>query len=179
MAEKTIEKIIIPDGITPAYSQGDFSLSKGGKTVQKNLSSPSVNIKVSGQEVTLTPATTKRLTIAILRTFHSHIQNLVRGLEKGYLYKLSIVHSHFPMNVKVKGSIVEVANYLGEKNPRLSKIVGETKVEIKGKEITVTGNNVEHVSQTAANLEKATRDTKKDQRVFQDGIYITHKGVAA
>lgn len=180
MAEKTSETIAVPAGISVKYEHGNLHIAKGGKSAEKHLSSPAVKVEVSGQDVKLTPANQRRLTFATLNAFVAHVNNLVFGLEKGYTYKLAIVHSHFPMNVKVKGDVVEVANYLGEKNPRLSKIVGkETKVDIKGKDITVTGNNVEHVSQTAANMEKATRDTKKDQRTFQDGIYITSKGVDA
>lgn len=179
MAEKTNSKVSIPAGIQAAYEHGDLVLSKGGKKVKKHLSDPAVHVKIDGQEITFTATAEKRLSVAVVRSFAAHVENLVVGLEHGYTYKLAVVHSHFPMNIKVKGDVVEIANYLGEKNPRLSKIVGDSKVEIKGKDITVTGTNVEHVSQTAANMEKATRDTKKDQRVFQDGIYITSKGVVA
>ncbi|MEK6970078.1 MAG: 50S ribosomal protein L6 [archaeon] len=179
MDENTREKITLPAGIHAEYTHGNIILTKGGKNVQKHLASPSVNVHAEGTEITFTAVNERRNTIAILRSFAAHTHNLIGGLEKGYTYKLAVVHSHFPMNLKIKGDILEISNYLGEKNPRLSKIVGETKVEIKGKDITVTGNNVEHVSQTAANMEKATRDPKKDQRVFQDGIYITQKGAAA
>lgn len=180
MAEKTSETLSIPAGITAVYAHGTLTLSKGGKSAHKILSAPEVNMELHGQDVKFTPTSPKRKTIAVFRSFIAHVNNLVHGMEKGYTYKLAIVHSHFPMNVKVKGDQVEIANYLGEKNPRLSRIIGkETKVDIKAKDITVTGNNLEDVSQTAANMEKATRDPKKDQRVFQDGIYITKKGANA
>ncbi len=180
MAKTTHTTIAIPAGIAISFQHGTLTLTKGGKTVHKALATPEVTIEVHGQDIKVTPLNERRHTFAILNAIESHVKNLIQGLEKGYTYKLSVVHSHFPMNIKVKGNLVEVSNYLGEKNPRLSKIVGkETKVEIKGKDITVTGNNVEDVSQTAANMEKATRDTKKDQRVFQDGIYITSKGESA
>lgn len=178
MAKTTHITMAIPAGISITYHEGMLTLTKGGKHVFKQLATPEVNVEVHGQDVKLTPVDKRRNTFAVLNAFESHVKNLIQGLEKGYTYKLSVVHSHFPMNIKVKGDVVEISNYLGEKNPRLSKIVGkETKVDIKGKDITVTGNNLEDVSQTAANMEKATRDTKKDQRVFQDGIYITSKGV--
>ncbi|MBM3281823.1 MAG: 50S ribosomal protein L6 [Candidatus Diapherotrites archaeon] len=180
MAKTTHTTIAIPAGISVTYTHHTLTLTKNGKSVHKELSTPEVKVETHGQEVKLTPANERRLTFATLNAYESHVKNLVQGLEKGYTYKLAVVHSHFPMNIKVKGDIVEISNYLGEKNPRLSKIVGkETKVDIKGKDITVTGNNLEDVSQTAANMEKATRDVKKDQRVFQDGIYITSKGVPA
>ncbi|MFH0970615.1 MAG: 50S ribosomal protein L6 [Candidatus Diapherotrites archaeon] len=179
MAERTVEKVTIPAGITPAYERGVLTLTKNGKNVSKKLVAPEVTLRSEGNTITITPLNKRRFTIATMRSHAAHIRNLITGLEKGFKYKLAVVHSHFPMNIKVKEKHVEIANYLGEKNPRLSLIIGETKVEVKGKEITVSGNNIEEVSQTAANLEKATRDTKKDQRVFQDGIYITEKGETA
>jgi len=48
-------------------------------------------------------------------------------------------------------------------------------VEIKGNQITISSNNVERAGQTAANIEKATKISKKDRRVFQDGCFITEK----
>jgi len=50
---------------------------------------------------------------------------------------------------------------------------------VKGEDIIVQGTNIEDVSQTAANIEKATKVKKKDPRVFLDGIYIyeRHEGM--
>jgi large subunit ribosomal protein L6 len=39
----------------------------------------------------------------------------------------------------------------------------------------ITGPNIEHVSQTAANIESSTRIKNKDSRVFLDGVYIYSK----
>jgi large subunit ribosomal protein L6 len=39
----------------------------------------------------------------------------------------------------------------------------------------LTGSDLEQVSQTAANIERATKIRGFDPRVFQDGIYITEK----
>jgi large subunit ribosomal protein L6 len=57
--------------------------------------------------------------------------------------------------------------------------VGDSLVAIKGDELIVTGINKEHVGQTAANIEQATRIKGRDPRVFQDGIYLTEKDVKA
>ena len=51
------------------------------------------------------------------------------------------------------------------------------KVEVKGKDIIVSGINLEDVSQTAANIEQATRLTGRDRRIFYDGIYVYEKGL--
>jgi large subunit ribosomal protein L6 len=53
-------------------------------------------------------------------------------------------------------------------------------VKIEPEDIIVEGVNLEDVSQTAANIEQATRVRKKDPRVFLDGIYVyeRNEGVA-
>ena len=63
-----------------------------------------------------------------------------------------------------------------EKTPRKAKILGDTKVEVKGQEVIVSGSNKEDTGQTAANIETACRLNKYDRRIFQDGIYIQEKG---
>ena len=39
-------------------------------------------------------------------------------------------------------------------------------------DVTVEGINLEDVSQTAANIEQATKVKNKDPRVFLDGLYV-------
>jgi len=79
--------------------------------------------------------------------------------------------------VTKEGDAVSVSNFLGERKPRMAKIVEGVNVEIRGKEITVSGINREAVGQTAANIEQTTRIKGYDPRVFQDGIYLVDKGV--
>jgi large subunit ribosomal protein L6 len=48
-------------------------------------------------------------------------------------------------------------------------------VKVKGDDIIVQGISLEDVSQTAANIQNATRIRSKDPRVFLDGIYVFEK----
>ena len=112
---------------------------------------------------------------AMVGTFASHINNLIKGVVDGFEYKLKVVYAHFPVKVRVEGREVIIENFLGEKHPRKAKIVGRTEVEVKGNEIVVRGVDKEECGQTAANLEQATKIKNLDVRVFQDGIYIVEK----
>lgn len=40
-----------------------------------------------------------RKQLATIRTVCSHIQNLITGVTKGFLYKMRFVYAHFPINV--------------------------------------------------------------------------------
>ena len=68
-----------------------------------------------------------------------------------------------------------IGNFLGEKKPRLARILGETKVKVSGNEVVVSGISKEDVGQTAANIEQVTKIKRFDPRIFQDGIYIVDK----
>ncbi len=103
------------------------------------------------------------------------IRNAIKGVKEGFTYKMRIVYSHFPIKVEIKDNEVIINNFLGERTPRIAKIVGNTKVEIKGQDIIVTSVDKEEAGQTAGNIEQATRITGKDRRVFQDGIFIVEK----
>ena len=82
---------------------------------------------------------------------------------------------HFPMNVKAEKGKLIVKSFLGETTDRIAKILEGVKVEVKGNQVVVSGFNKETAGQTAANIEKATRLTGRDRRIFQDGIFITEK----
>jgi large subunit ribosomal protein L6 len=82
------------------------------------------------------------------------------------------VFSHFPISVKVQGKSVLIENFTGERRARKVKIVGDVQVKVESEDVVVEGINLEDVSQTAANIEQATKVKNKDPRVFLDGIYV-------
>jgi large subunit ribosomal protein L6 len=97
---------------------------------------------------------------------------MITGVEKGFTYKLKIVFSHFPVSVKVQDKTVLIENFTGERRERKVKIIGDVQVEVQSEDVIVSGINLENVSQTAANIEQATKVKNKDPRVFLDGIYV-------
>jgi len=90
---------------------------------------------------------------------------------------MEIAYVHFPMTVELDEgkNQITIKNFLGEKKPRICKLIKGADVKIDGKVITVESHNKEIAGQTAANLEKATFVKGKDRRKFQDGIYIVEK----
>lgn len=134
-----------------------------------------IKIEVAGNKVKLSSESEDRKTKALVGTVIAHIRNMVKGVTTGYVYKLRLVYAHFPATLKVEGDKILIQNFLGEKTPRVAKIVGDTKVEIKGPNIRLSGINKEDVGQTAANLEVATQIKKYSRKVFQDGVFIIEK----
>ncbi|MEB3758175.1 MAG: 50S ribosomal protein L6 [Desulfurococcales archaeon] len=110
-------------------------------------------------------------------TVIAHIKNMFIGVTKGYKYYLKIIFSHFPITVKVEGDKVLINNFLGERSPRVARIMPGVKVSVKGEDVIVEGIDVEAVGQTAANIELATKIKGFDRRKFMDGVYIYKKKV--
>jgi large subunit ribosomal protein L6 len=88
---------------------------------------------------------------------------------------LKIVFSHFPISEEVKEKTVSIKNFTGERSPRFVRITGDVKITVKEDDVIVQGLNLEDVSQTAGNIEQATKVKTKDPRVFLDGIFVYEK----
>ncbi len=172
-------KIDFKEPIKVSLEGQRVTLSKEDKSESEAFRCKDIEFSLEGNSLVLQGHNDKKKTNSIMRTVRKKLENIVIGLNQGYEYKMKVVFSHFPMNIQVSGSHVIINNFAGEKKPRKALIVGKnTKAQVKGKDIIITGSNREHVGQTAANLEKTTKMKKKDLRVFQDGIYLVKKGVA-
>lgn len=170
------EMIEIPETIEVSIEDSKVNIKSGKEILERRFFYPGIHILKRDGVIILKASKASKNEKRILNTFRAHIRNMIRGLKRGYCYKLKICSSHFPMNVSVEGKNVVIRNFFGEKAPRKAKIVEGVKVEIKGDEIEIKGFDREKVGQTAANIEASTRISKRDRRIFADGIYITDKG---
>ncbi|MDQ3851358.1 MAG: 50S ribosomal protein L6 [Thermoproteota archaeon] len=180
MATSTEEEITAeveaPASVT-IRKEGNLIEVKGklGK-VKKDLTKLPATVIVEGNKIIIKPYGTRKRDLAVTNTARSVITGMIKGVEKGYTYKLKIIFAHFPITVKVKGKEVHVENFFGERSARISRIIGEaTKVSVVGEDVVIQGPSLEDVSQTAANIELSTKTKGKDQRVFLDGLYIYFK----
>ena len=178
LAADITQKIGIPEGVNVAIEGQKVSVSGPKGSLERQFSVTGVEIRKAGSGLEVVAHFPRRREKAMVGTVAAHIRNMVAGVTSGFRYEMQVYYSHFPMNVSIQGNKIVIKNFLGEKFPRESKIIGDTKVEISGQDVTVTGNNREHVGQTAANMEQATKIRRKDPRRFQDGIYIVKGGVA-
>jgi len=124
-----------------------------------------------------------RKAIACIRTVTTHIKNMVTGVTKGFLYKMRLVYAHFPISVGIEGAgkEVQIRNFLGEKIVRSVKmfdgVTAARSTDGTKDEITLQGNSIEAVSQSAANIHTCARVKDKDIRKFLDGAYVSHRGL--
>ena len=178
LIKELIHSVNIPEGVSIDSSSSNVKVTGPRGELSRNFEHSAIKFKQSENQLNIIGNNLRKKEKALIGTWNAHLKNMVKGVDKGFLYEMKIIFAHFPMKVAVKGNVVTIDNFLGEKATRSSTIVGDVKVNVKGDALTIEGNNIEDVGQTAGNLEKATIVKGRDTRVFQDGIYMISKGVA-
>jgi len=172
-----VSKILqIPEDVEVALEGKKVTVKGALGTLTRDFSYAPISMELQGKTLRIWANWPRKKESALVGTVYAHIANMITGVRKGFTYKLKIVFSHFPISVKVQGKTVLIENFTGERNPRKAKIVGNANVKVSGDDIIVQGINLEDVSQTAANIEQATKVKRKDPRIFLDGIYLYERG---
>jgi large subunit ribosomal protein L6 len=171
-----MNEIVLPSEVSITKQENLITTKGTFGSVQKDFTKMPAIIDLQDNKITIKSRGNRKKDFALVNTLQSVINNMIKGSSQGFTYRLKIVFAHFPISIKIKGKDIVVENFFGERSPRTSKIIGnDTKVSVEGEDIIVKGPNIENVSQTAANLELATRIKNKDSRVFLDGVYIYSK----
>ena len=169
-------KFTIPEGVSIERGEGSSLALSGDKgRIDRVFVHSHVKLDIASDTVTVKTDSKRNKDRAVVGTWISHIGNMSKGVKDGFVYKLKVVYTHFPMTVSVAGIKVEIKNFFGGKGIMSADIVGDTKVEVKKEDVVVSGISKDDVGQTAANIERACKVKGKDRRVFQDGIYIVEK----
>lgn len=171
-AVKVTKSVTVPENVEVSVDGRKITVKGEKGTIIQDFSHAPIYIKKNGSTILVQTSWPRKKEAALVGTISSHIQNMITGVTKGFTYKLKIVFSHFPISVKVEHGKVLIENFTGERSPRKVKIIGDCNIKVEDENVVVEGINIQHVSQTAANIEQATKIKNKDPRVFLDGIYV-------
>ena len=166
--------IQVPEGVKIEFDSdsGELTITGPLGALTRKFNHPKIKVEYKKDNISLYCNLPRRKEIALVGTWAAHIRNMVRGTTNGFEFKMKIVYSHFPIKTHVKDNELVIENFLGEKQPRKAKMVGETKVKVSGDQIVLNGIDIEAAGQSVANIERATKIKNYDPRVFQDGIYL-------
>ncbi len=175
-----MQEIQIPSTVKVSISADGSEVSISGKlgSTKKSVNRRLTSVTLKGDKMVIEEVKNQKLAkqaVLACQAVGTEMRGAVEGVEKGLEKKMKIVFAHFPMSTEIKGNLVLVKNVFGEKKPRVAKIVGSTKVEIKGQDVLVKGVDPYDVGQTAANINRLSFVRRKDSRVFQDGIYYVNE----
>jgi len=180
------EYLDIPEGVKVAIKTRNVTVEGPRGKLIKNLGHLSVSFSQPAKDkINIELHHGLRKNVATLRTVRTLINNMIIGVTKGYKYKMRYVYAHFPINVNLEKNKetglfeVEIRNFLGEKITRRvimhPGVDVETSKNVKD-EIQLTGNDLENVSQSAADIQQICRVRNKDIRKFLDGLYVSERG---
>ncbi|KAI8884937.1 ribosomal protein L6 [Backusella circina FSU 941] len=176
------DELTIPEGVTVNIKSRQVTVEGPRGTLTKNLRHLNIEIKLEGSKIRFVVHHGVRKHVACIRTVRSLVNNMITGVTKGFQYKLRYVYAHFPINVIInkEGNAVEIRNFLGQKVVFHVKMREGVSCEAsKGQkdELTITGNDLEAVSQSAADIQQSCLVKNKDIRKFLDGIYVSERNV--
>ncbi|MBN1159718.1 MAG: 50S ribosomal protein L6 [Candidatus Diapherotrites archaeon] len=177
MEKKVISEIKIPEGVNITVEGKTVNVQSGEKKTSRTIKTKGIDVIVEGDTVKILVPNERKSFVSTGITIGKHIENMILGVRKGFVYKLKINYAHFPIRAAVNGDVVDIENYVGRKQKIKSKIMPGAKVEVKGQDIIVSGISKEAVGQTAANMEEATKARRLCNRKFLDGIYLMERGV--
>ncbi|MEM2118989.1 MAG: 50S ribosomal protein L6 [Candidatus Bathyarchaeia archaeon] len=164
--------IQVPDDVEVTLDGREVTVKGPKGILKRNFPQAKIKMELENKTLRVWAEWPRKKEAALVGTVCSHIQNMIKGVQKGFTYKLKIVFSHFPITVEVKDRTVLIKNFTGERSPRKAKIIGNANVKVLAEDVLVQDINIEDVSQTAANIEQATKVKRKDPRIFLDGIYV-------
>lgn len=171
----------IPENVNVEAKSRCITVTGPRGTLKKAFKHVDVEILLVSNTLKLQVWFGKKDHIACLRTVATHIENMIKGVTKGFQYKLKAVYAHFPINMNVTDDkkTLEIRNYLGEKIVRRISMLEGVTVSTTGikDEIALVGNDIDNVSQSAASIQQSTRVTNKDIRKFLDGVYVSERGM--
>lgn len=164
--------IAVPNGVNVQISGKKVSVKGPKGSVERTFDVKGLVLKLDAGNVTVEKEKGSKLDNAIVGSIAAHIGNMVIGVTKGYEKKMQAIYAHFPVSMEVKGDKFVLKNFIGEKKNREARIVGSTKIVIKGQDVFISGPNKEDVGQTVANIRTAVKIKDRDPRIFQDGLYV-------
>jgi large subunit ribosomal protein L6 len=171
----TERRVTIPAGVH-AEIEGVTLKIKGQKgQLERNIRFPQIITSIESDDLVFSTDSDRKNVVAMVGTFAAHAKNMCTGVSQGFEYRMKVVYSHFPIQLKLQGDRLEIQNFLGEKKARYARIEGGVVAKIGNDEVVLSGIDKELLGITSANIEHATRVRKRDPRVFQDGIYIVQK----
>ncbi|RNA03806.1 60S ribosomal L9 [Brachionus plicatilis] len=177
---QSTEYVDVPDNVEILVKSRTVTIKGPRGTLRRSFKHARVDItKLNKKKIKVEKWFGTKKEVAAVRTICSHIKNMIKGVVKGYKYKMRYVYAHFPINAAIteKGSLVEIRNFLGERIIRRVNMYPGVTCSPSGQkdEIIVEGNDIELVSRSAALIQQSTLVKNKDIRKFLDGIYVSEK----
>ncbi len=176
MKREILQEIEIPEGTNITIDNGEVGVKGPKGEIKRKFNLYKIFLEKKEGKILIGNKNSTKNEKRKINTTAAHIRNMIKGVNEEFEYKLKVCFSHFPATLELNGNKATIKNFLGEKVPRVFEFSKEgVNVKNDGGIITISSCDLELAGRTAAKFESITRISKRDRRVFQDGIFITHK----
>ncbi len=143
-------KIVIPEGVS--VKEENKKVTVTGKLGELSLDLPEViDIKIDGNEITLTRSNELKTTKALHGTANANLTNMIKGVTEGFNKSLEIIGVGYRFSMKGEDLVINA----GYSHPVEVKVPAGLKINLDSNtEITVSGISKEAVGEFAANIRK-------------------------
>lgn len=175
MKKELFNEIEIPEGVE-ANLDGRLLTIKGPEgEVSRKFKIPRLVFEKKDNKIIIGNEKATKKEKRTMNTISAHINNMIKGVQEKFEYKLKVCSSHFPITVDINGRDILIKNFLGEKVPRKTSLLEGVEIEKEGDFLILKSVNKEKAGLSAGRIEKSTKLKTRDRRVFQDGIYLVNK----
>jgi len=162
--------VVIPSGVTVTLDNGVLTV-KGAKTTLSRPVKNDVIITIEENQVILAPGDTDAAK-SLWGTYAAHLRNMITGVTTGFTRILEIEGVGYRAEVKGKDLSLSV----GFSHPVLLPIPEGVTAEVQKSVITLTGPDLDVLSQFAANVRKVRKpEPYKGKGIRYQGEFIIRK----
>lgn len=117
MAKEIKKTVAIPDDVAVSIDGRMVTISGPKGEVARELWYPHITIQQieDAISVDVDAAMIRKKQKAMVGTLASHIKNMVDGVTHGYRYRMKMVYSHFPVQLRIDDGKFIIGNFLGER----------------------------------------------------------------
>ena len=130
MTKETItETIEIPEGTNLDLSDNEMTIKKGPKSCSKRFDLKNIEVKKEGNSLVLSCKKSTKREKKMIKTIMAHLNNMIKGMDEEYVYKLEVVYLHFPITLELDKSnnLLLIKNYhlSGKENEGIKLAAGD------------------------------------------------------
>ena len=105
------ETIEIPEGVEVSIEDSLLTFKGSKGEIKRKLLNPHIKIFKKDNVIILEVKKGTKREKVMINTFKAHINNMIKGVTEGFVYKMKICSSHFPMTVNVQGNGIIIKNF--------------------------------------------------------------------
>lgn len=141
--------ILIPENVEVKI-EGEIVTIKGPKGELQRTIRPEIKVELKENKIFVSPQIKTKKTKAFWGLFRALLANMVKGVTEGFEKKLQLEGLGFRVTKEEEGLVLQV----GFTHPVKIKTPEGIELSVEKKIITVSGIDIEKVSQTAAKIRK-------------------------